>query len=115
LNKQQQRKPKGWKHTEPFDEEEDTTETTEYKAETDEQKDQHNTQKEEETPSNPLQQQDPQKTGKEISGNKRTHGSKGSESDKDSPITIIENQLSIIISTPNTGGWRKVEKKKGRK
>ena len=31
-NKKQQRKPKGWQHIDPLEEEEDTTETTKYKA-----------------------------------------------------------------------------------
>jgi len=109
------KEPKGWHHAEPLDEEEDTIVTTEHKVEKDEQKAQHNTQEQEEAPSNPLQQQDPRTNSKEISGNKRTHGSKGSELDKESPITITENQLSIVTTTPNSGGRRKVEKKKGRK
>lgn len=49
----------------------------------------------------------------EISGKKRTHGLEGYDSNKDSPINT--NQLSIITTTPNTEGWRKVEKKKGSK
>jgi len=101
-NKQQQRRPKGWQHLEPLDEEEDTTDTTEYKAEKDEQKTQRNTQEKEEAPNNPLQQQDPWTIGKETSGNKKTHGSEESESDKESPITITENQLSIVTTTPNS-------------
>ena len=54
--------------------EEDITKTTKYQAEEDEHIVQNNTLKEEEVPSNPLQQQGSQLTGKEISGNKRTHG-----------------------------------------
>lgn len=54
-SKQQQRQPKGWQHTEPLDEEEDTTDTTEFKGENDEQKVPPNTQTQEEAPSNPLQ------------------------------------------------------------
>lgn len=77
------------------------------------QKVQNNTHKEEKDPSNPLQQQEPQLAGMEISGNKRTHGSEGSDSDKYSPINTV--QLSIVTASPNTEGWRKVEKKKGRK
>jgi len=50
----------------------------------------------------------------EISGNKRTHGSEGSDSDKEYPTNSKENQ-SIVTSTPNIGGWRKVEKKKDKK
>jgi len=51
----------------------------------------------------------------EISGAKRAHSSKGSDSDKKQPMYTGENQLAIIIPTPNTGVWCKVEKKKGRK
>ena len=58
------------------------------------------------------QQQEPQL---EVSGIKRTHGSEGSKSDKEQPMNTMENQLAIIDTTPNTGGWRRVEKKKGRK
>lgn len=51
----------------------------------------------------------------EVSGIKRTHGSEGSESDKELQLNPMENQLAIITSTPDSGGWRRVEKKKGRK
>lgn len=57
-------------------------------------------------------QQEPQM---EISGIKRTHGSEGSESDKELQLITMENQLAIITPTPDTGGWQRVEKKKGRK
>lgn len=92
--------------------EEDTAENAENNIDEDEQIVQDNTQKEEEAP---MQQQGSQLTGNEILGNKRAHGSQGPKSDKDSPTTITENHLSIVTATPNTGGWRKVEKKKGRK
>lgn len=78
-----------------------------------EQKTQNNTRNAEENPSNPLQHQEVQPIGMEITSTKRTHGSEGSDSDKDSPITS-ENQLSIV-TTLDIGGWQKVEKKKGRK
>ena len=58
------------------------------------------------------QQQEPQL---EVSGIKRTHGSEGSESDKEHPMDTMENQLAIIAPTPNSEGWRRVEKKNGRK
>lgn len=77
------------------------------------QKEENNTIKEEEDPSNLLQQQESQLTGMEICGNKQTHGSERFDSDKDSPINT--KQPSIVTATPNTEGWRKVEKKKGRK
>ena len=51
----------------------------------------------------------------EVSGKKQAHGSEGSDSDKGYPINTNENQLAVVKSTPNTEGWRKVEKKKGRK
>ena len=53
--------------------------------------------------------------GNEISGSKRIHGSEGSDLDKEYLTNINENQMSIITPTPNTSGWRKVDKKKGRK
>lgn len=51
----------------------------------------------------------------EISGIKRTHGSEGLESDKELQLIPMENQLAIITPTPDISGWRRVEKKKGRK
>jgi len=51
----------------------------------------------------------------EISGAKRAHSPEGSDSDKEQPAYTEENQLAIIDPTTNTGVWRKVEKKKGRK
>jgi len=93
----------------------DTKDNVEHNVEEEEQIVQDNTQKEEEVPSNPMQQQGSQLRGKEVVDNKRTHVSEGLESDKDSPKNIIDNQLSIVTTTPNTGGWCKVEKKKGRK
>jgi len=51
----------------------------------------------------------------EVHSSKRTHGLEGSNFDNEYPIHTDENQMSIVTSTPNTGGWRKVEKKKGRK
>jgi len=85
-----------------LEEEIEKTETTAFKAKTKDQKDQSSTLKEEEDPNNPMQHQAPQLTGMEITGIKRTHGLEGSESDKDTPT---KNQLSIVTTTPNTGGW----------
>jgi len=51
----------------------------------------------------------------DISGSKQPHGSEGSDSNKEHPINTNEEQLAIVTTTPNTRGWRKVEKKKGRK
>ena len=48
-------------------------------------------------------------------GNKRLHTSDSSDSDKDVGAHAIENQLVLISTTPTQDGWRKVEKKKGRK
>lgn len=62
-----------------------------------------------------MQQYEQHTTGKEVSGSKRIHGSKGSESDKEYLTNTNENQMFIVTSTPNIFGWRKVEKKKGRK
>lgn len=81
----------------------------------DEQKDHNSTLKKEEAHSNPTQRQASQPIGKEISGNKRTHGSKGSELDKGSPTTTTENQLSIIIDTPTLEDGDKWRKRKGEK
>ena len=36
-------------------------------------------------------------------------------SDKEFIVNVEKNQLTIVITTPNHGGWRKVEKKKGTK
>lgn len=63
-------------------------------------------------PNNMVRQQELQL---EISGAKRAHSSEGSDSDKYQPGHTEENQLAKIIPTDNTGVWRKVEKKKGRK
>jgi len=89
----------------PLDEEEDIPYTTDFKIEKDETGIQPNTQRKEKAPRNPPQNQDLQITGIEISSNKRAHGSEGSELDKESPITITENKLSIITTSPNSGGW----------
>ena len=51
----------------------------------------------------------------EEGGTKIPHGSEGLESDKEQPMNTMENQLAIIAPTPNNGGWRRVENKKGRK
>ena len=113
--KQQQRKPKGWQNIVPLDEKEDVLDTTDYKTEKDEQGNQPNTQRKEEAPSDPLQKKDLQIIGIETSNNKRTHGSEELESNKESPITITENQLTLVTTTPNCGGWCTVEKKKWRR
>jgi hypothetical protein len=52
---------------------------------------------------------------KEIGGSKRPYSSESSDSDKEHLRKTIDNQLIIVMSTPDQGGWRKVEKKKGRK
>lgn len=51
----------------------------------------------------------------EVSGNKRTHGSEGSESDKEPPVNTQEYSQAIIVPPSDSQGWRRVEKKKGRK
>lgn len=58
------------------------------------------------------QHQDPQL---EVSGIKRTHGSEGSESDKEPPLNTQEYLQAIIVPPPDSQCWRRVEKKKGRK
>jgi len=65
-------------------------------------------------PDNMKQQQEIQL---EVSGTKRTHGSEGSESDKEQLIntTAISTPTTNSTSTTNSDGWRRVEKKKGRK
>ena len=49
----------------------------------------------------------------EISEAKRAHSSEVSDSEKEQLVYKEENQLAIIVPTPNAGVWRKVEKKKG--
>ncbi len=47
--------------------------------------------------------------------NKRQHMLDTSNSDKDNPQLVAETTLALITQTESQGGWRKVEKKKGRK
>ena len=48
-------------------------------------------------------------------GIKLHHPSETSDSDKDTGTQTTENQISLATCVPSQGGWRKVEKKKGRK
>lgn len=43
--------------------------------------------------------------GKEIGGNKRMHTTESSNFDKKTQTTTKEREMSIVTSTPNTGGW----------
>jgi len=105
-SKQQQRKPKGWQNINAAYKKAITAKKEEQNTAND--KDQDNKEKE-------INEEKEQELQLEISGNKRSHSPKGSDSDKEQPITTMENQLVVIDSTPNMDGWRKVEKKKGRK
>lgn len=95
-NKKQQKKPKGWQHTEPLEEEELKTEPT------GKQMGQENIQEEKTQETNlghnNMEQQ--QESQREVNGIKRTHSSEGSESDKEQPTNTMENQLAIIDTTP---------------
>jgi len=116
-SKKQQKKPKGWQHTEPLEEEDIKEEPTENQMEPDSQTSQKQTQ-EVKTPSTRtglIITDLHQELQKEVSGIKRTHGSEGSESDKEQQIITMENQLATITPSTDSGGWRRVEKKKERK
>lgn len=115
--KKQPKKPKGWQNTDPIEEEDINEEITENLKEPDSQTEQKQAQSANPPPTHagPIitdLQQEPQL---EASGIKRTHSSGGSESDKESPVNTMENQLAIITPIADSGGWRRVEKKKGRK
>ena len=115
--KKQQKKPKGWQHTDPLEEEDINMEPTENQTEPDSQMRQKQTQ-EVNAPTTHLGPHISdlhQELQMEVSGIKRTHGSEGSESDKELQLIPMENQLAIITPTPDSGGWQRVEKKKGRK
>ena len=45
---------------------------------------------------------------KEVTGTKRIHAAESSRSDKEIPLNVKENQMTIVSSTPNYSGWRKV-------
>lgn len=47
--------------------------------------------------------------------NKNNSFVRRSYSDKEVPMNVEYNQTTIVTSTPNINGWRKVEKKKGKK
>ena len=115
-NKKQQKKPNGWQHTEPLEEEDIQPEHTINQEELDINMEQNGTQ-DEKAPDPQMedhiqQQQFPQL---EVSGIKRTHGSEGSESDKEPPVNTQEYQQAIIVPPTHSQGWCRVEKKKGRK
>ena len=103
--KMQQRKPKGWQNVDDLVKKRDTEkkEPNTTQKEDQDKKEKENIEEKEED----LQQ--------EISGNKRSHNPEGSDSDKEQQMNPEENQLTIIDSMHNIEGWRKVEKKKGRK
>ena len=105
-SKPQQRKPKGWRNIDAALKKGDTAKKEEKNTAKD--KDQENKEKE-------INEEKEEDLQLEISGNKRSHSPEGSDSDKEQQMNTVENQLAIIASTHNTDGWRKVEKKKGRK
>jgi len=112
-NKKQFKKPKGWQCTKPLEEEVDEEETTENNAEKDVQNVHNNSQNDEielssaciMRPNNPSQQHETHTLGMEVSGSKQTHGSEGSDFDKEYQTNSKENQMSTVTSTPNIGGW----------
>lgn len=61
---------------------------------------------------NPQQQSEKYSPEQEIRGNKWAHSTESSDSEKE---FTNEAQMAIVTATPNNEGWRKVEKKKGRK
>ena len=105
-SKQQQRKPKGWQNIDAV-----------FKKATTEKKEEQNTSKDknQDNKDKEINEEKEQELQLEISGNKRSHSPEGSDPDKEQPMSTMENQLAIIDSLPNMDGWRKVEKKKGRK
>lgn len=116
-NKKQQKNPKGQQHTDLMEKEDKQTECTENQEEPDINMEQNCTQDVNAPdpqlgPNNIHQHQEPQL---EVSGIKRTHGSEGSESDKELSLNTQENQQAIIVPPPDSESWRRVEKKKGRK
>lgn len=50
----------------------------------------------------------------DMSRTKRQHTSDALDSHKDNPQPVAETTLALITPTESQGGWRKVEKKKGR-
>lgn len=60
------------------------------------------------------QQQD-ENTRQEIGGSKRAYSPTSTDSEKDIMAATNETQMIIVTDPPNNEGWRKVEKKKGRK
>lgn len=116
-NKNRKKKPNGWQHTEPLEEEDILSEQAVNQEEPDTNMEQKGTQNENtpvphmEAPHKQMQQ-NPQL---DVSGIKRSYGSEGSESDKDPPVNTLESMQAIIVPSPDSQGWRRVEKKKGRK
>lgn len=43
------------------------------------------------------------------------HASKSSDSDKQVTMNMEENQMAIMTTSPNHGGWKTLEKKEGKK
>lgn len=116
-NNKTKKKPKGWQHTEPIEEEDLNEDLTENQTEPAPQMEENQT---------PVANTSSTHTGTnvtethpefqiETSGIKRTHSTEGSESDKETQLVTMENQLAIITPNADSGGWRRVEKKKGRK
>lgn len=60
-------------------------------------------------------QQQYEKSGQEIGGSKRAYSPSSTDSEKDFMTATNEAQMIIVTAPPNNEGWRKVEKKKGRK
>lgn len=113
--KKQPKKPKGWQNTDPIEEEDIIEEPTENLTEPTPHKGQEQTQAANTLPTHagPNITDLQQELQLEVSGIKRTHSSEGSESDKEPQMNTMENQIAII--SPTAEGWRRVEKKKGRK
>lgn len=113
--RKQPKKPRGWQNTDPLEEEDINEEPTENVREPATQAGQKHAANTPTTPAGPIITDLHQELQLEISGIKRTHSSSGSESGKEPQMNTMENQLAIITPTTDSGGWRRVEKKKGRK
>lgn len=50
-----------------------------------------------------------------VGGTKQTHISESSNLDEEVPIKIDGKEMAIAMVAPNHGGWRKVEKNKGKR
>lgn len=115
--KKQPKKPKGWQNTDLIEEEDILEEPTENPMEPASQAGHKHAQAVNTPPTHvgPIITDLHQELQLEVSGIKRIHSSEGSKSDKEPHMNTMEKQLAIITPNADSGGWRRVEKKKGRK